>query len=95
MLGICSSSVAGSYISHCSCFYGSETMIWREKDRSKIRAVQMDNLRGLLGIRRTDKVPNAPIKELGGMAKGLRKVFSDGSVMWRVWRMAGVLRGHI
>ena len=30
-----------------------------EKERSKIRAVQTDNLRGLLGIRRMDKVPNA------------------------------------
>ena len=29
--------------------YGSETMMQREKERSKIRAVQMDNLRGLLG----------------------------------------------
>ena len=28
---------------------GSETVIWRE-DRSRIRAVQMENLRGLLGI---------------------------------------------
>ena len=25
--------------------YGSETKIWREKERSRIRAVQMDNLR--------------------------------------------------
>ena len=30
--------------------YGSETMLWNEK-RSRIRAVQMDNLRGLLGSR--------------------------------------------
>ena len=29
--------------------------------RSRIRAVQLDNLRGLLGIRRMDKVPNAQI----------------------------------
>ena len=28
---------------------GSETVIEREKERSRIRAVQMDNLRGLLG----------------------------------------------
>ena len=28
--------------------YGSETMIWR-KERCRIRAVYMDNLRGLLG----------------------------------------------
>ena len=32
--------------------YGSETMIWREKERSSIKAAQMDNHRGLLGIRR-------------------------------------------
>ena len=35
--------------------YGSETIIWKEKERSKVRDVQMDNLRGLLGIRRMDK----------------------------------------
>ena len=29
--------------------HGSETMIWREKERSRIRTVQMDTLRGLLG----------------------------------------------
>ena len=29
--------------------YGSETMIWREKERSRIRALQMDNPKGLLG----------------------------------------------
>ena len=32
--------------------YGSETMIWKEKDKSRIMVVQMGNLRGLLGIRR-------------------------------------------
>ena len=34
--------------------YGSETMLWKENERSRIRAVQMDSLRGLLGIRRMD-----------------------------------------
>ena len=34
--------------------YGSETMLWREKERSRVRAVQMGNLRGLLGIRKMD-----------------------------------------
>ena len=38
--------------------YGSETMIWEEKEKSRIRAVQMDNLRDLLGIRRMNRVPN-------------------------------------
>ena len=34
--------------------YGSETMIWREKERSRIRAVQVDLIISLLGIRRMD-----------------------------------------
>ena len=34
---------------------GSETMTCKEKERSRIRVVQMDNLRGLLGIRKMDK----------------------------------------
>ena len=31
--------------------YGSETMLWKEKEISRIRAVQCNNLRGLLGIK--------------------------------------------
>ena len=42
--------------------YGSETVKWRENVRSRIFSEQMDNLRGLPGIRRMDKVPNARIK---------------------------------
>ena len=42
-------------------------MIWKEKEKSRIRAVQMDYLRGLLGIRRMDRVPNARIC---GVTKG-------------------------
>ena len=44
--------------------YGSETMLWKEKEKSRVRAVQMDTLRGLLGLRRMDRVPNAWIREL-------------------------------
>ena len=53
-----------------------KTMIWGEKERSRIRVVHMDNLRGLLGIRRMDKVLNVWLK-------GLMKVFSNGLTMWR------------
>ena len=35
------------------------------------RAVHMDNPRRLLDIRRIDKVPNARIRELCGVRKGL------------------------
>ena len=42
--------------------YSSKTMLWKEKERSRVRAIQMDNLRGLLGIRRVDRVPNEWIR---------------------------------
>ena len=58
--------------------YGCETMIWKGKERSRIRAVQTDNLRGLLGIR--IMVPNTWIRQLCGVTKRLMKVFSDGHV---------------
>ena len=35
-----------------------------KKERFRVKAVQMDNLRGLLGIRRMDRVPNAQIRKL-------------------------------
>ena len=44
--------------------YGSETMIWREKERSRINTVQIDNLRGLLGIKSMDTVLNVQISVL-------------------------------
>ena len=58
--------------------YGNETMIWREKEMSRIMVVQMDNLRGLLGIRRMDKAPNARIKQLCGMAKDVDEKIDEG-----------------
>ena len=39
--------------------YDSETILWKEEERSRIRAVQMDNLRGFLGIRTMDRILNA------------------------------------
>ena len=48
--------------------FGSETMILRGNKRSRIRAVQMDNFRGLLGIRKMDRVPNPQMIELCGLA---------------------------
>ena len=48
-----------------------ETIIWREEERSTIRAVQMENLRGLLNIMRMDSVPNLRNRELGRTEKGV------------------------
>ena len=42
--------------------HGNETMLWK-KERSRIRAVQMNNLRGLLGISRMDRELDERIDE--------------------------------
>ena len=54
--------------------YGSETMLWR----SRIRAVQMDNL----GIRRIDKVLNSQIRELCRVTKGINERIDEGVFQW-------------
>ena len=63
--------------------YGSESMLWKEKEKSSIRVVRMDNLRGLLGIiRRTARVPNARIRELRGVKKGVNEMIDEGVFRW-------------
>ena len=52
------------------------------KGRSRVKAVQMDNFRGLLGIMRMDKVPNARIRELCKVKKGLDKRIDEGVLRW-------------
>ena len=42
----------------------------------------MHNLRGLLGIRRMDRVMNAQIRELCGMRKGLDERIDEGVLWW-------------
>ena len=64
--------------------YVSETMIWKENERSRIMAEQMGNLRGLLGSRRMYKVLN--VREgRKRWTKGLMKVFSGGSAILLKW----------
>ena len=50
------------------------------EERSRIRVVQMDKLRGLLGTRRIDNVPNSQIRELCGVMKRVDK-WIDESVL--------------
>ena len=57
-------------------------MIWREKERYRTRAVLMDNLRDLLGIRRMDKVPYTWIRHLCGVTKGVDEKI-DVFLIWR------------
>ena len=62
--------------------YDSEKMIWKEEERSRIRAVQMDKIRIFLVIRKMDRVPNGQIRELRGMAKGGGERIKEGVLRW-------------
>ena len=42
----------------------------------------MDNLRGLLGIMKMDRIPNARIRELCGARKGLDERIDEGVLWW-------------
>ena len=57
-------------------------MQWKEKERSRIRGVQINNLRGLLGIRRMNRVPNALIRGFCGVTKGVDERIDEGFLRW-------------
>ena len=57
-------------------------MLYKEKERSRIRVVQMDNLRGLLGIRRMDTVLNTRIRELCRVIEGVDESIDEGVLCW-------------
>ena len=52
-------------------------ILWKE--RFRIMAVQINNLRG---IRRMDRVPNTWIRELDGVKKGIYKRIDEGVLRW-------------
>ena len=62
--------------------YGNETMLWKEKEKSGVRAVQMDNLRGLLGIKRMDRIPNTWIRKLCRVRKSLDERINEEILRW-------------
>ena len=57
-------------------------MLWNEKEKSRIRAVQRDNLRRLLGISGMDIVSNARIRELCVVKKSLDGRIDEAVLKW-------------
>ena len=74
--------------------YGNETMLQTE-ERSRIRTVQVDILRGLLGIWRMDRFPNARIREFCGVKKNLDERIDEGILRWRGWKVIELPRESI
>ena len=56
---------------------GSETVVWKEKERVRIRAVQMDNSSGLLDVRIMYRMQKKQVRKLLGRRKGWMILFSD------------------
>ena len=57
-------------------------MLCKEKERSRIRVVQMDNFRDLLGVKRMDSPLNAWIRELCRATKGVDERIDEGVLRW-------------
>ena len=51
--------------------YGSETLYMKEQEKSRVRAIEMDYLRKIVGVRRTDKVRNTMVREICGVKAGV------------------------
>ena len=62
--------------------YGSESMVWDKSYRSKVQAVQMDNLRSVLGVRRIDKIRNEFIRSTCGVQKGINERINESMLRW-------------
>ena len=57
----------------------------------------MSNLKGLLGVRRMDRVPNARTRKLCWVAKGVYERIDEnipvGLEILKEWRMIGLVKG--
>ena len=73
MLRIFSLSVLESCIRYCLCLFLfiAVRQCYGGRRRARVRSVQMDNIKGLLSIRRIYRVPSTQIRELCGVRKGL------------------------
>src|SRR5678816_3860301 len=57
-------------------------MVWNKRYRSKVQCVQMDNHRGMLGVKRINKIRNERIRELCGVKKGVNERINESTLRW-------------
>src|SRR5678815_4939980 len=62
--------------------YSSGTMVWNKRYRSKLQCVQMDNLRGVLSVKRNDKMRNERIRELFCVENGVNERINESTLRW-------------
>ena len=68
-------------------------MIWRNKGRSRIGDVKLENFKNILGIRIIERMSKYVVRDLNGIKrtwmKGLRKAFFFGLTILKEWKMEG------
>ena len=62
--------------------YGCETLVWHEREKSRVRAVEMDMLRGVCGVRRIDWVRNEVVRERCGVQKSVDQRVEESVLRW-------------
>ena len=62
--------------------HGSEAMIFRNREIFTVRALQMGNLRSLLGIRRIDRIPKALDAESCEVKKRMDEIINKIVFHW-------------
>ena len=62
--------------------YASEVMVWRSGYRSRVRAVEMDNLRSILGVLWMDEIENEIIRGVCRVQKSLNVKISESNLPW-------------
>ena len=62
--------------------YGCETLVWNAEARSKVRAVEMSNLRNICGVRRIDKIRNQEVLRRCGVKKGILAKMEESTLRW-------------
>src|SRR5678815_2001492 len=60
--------------------YSSGTMVWNKRYRCKLQCVQMDNLSGVLGVKRNDTMRNERIRELFGVEIGVNERINESTL---------------
>ena len=70
-----------------SVLYGCEVWSLKVRERKRMKAVEMNCLGNICGVRRSDRVPNVEIRRCGKKVSVSQRI--DGLGMLEEWEMRG------
>lgn len=54
----------------------------KERERLKIKLIQIDNVRVMIGVRKTDQMRNERLREFVGVHKGVDEICNERKTRW-------------